>query len=191
MSKPPETHPSFNDRLSADRSLAQADALPSLHHTRATLLSRTEASIKIKADRSLRSIPVGTSLFGGRRDLPVLGRAQGGSDGNIVIEDGAIDWTFRPADLQGVRDAFAVYVTGNSMLPKYKDKDLAYVHPGKTPRRGRYVLVETREHRGFIKQFDRWDGDILVLRQYNPAEEIRIPRADVLRILLVIGSLDG
>ncbi|MCJ9430170.1 S24 family peptidase [Kordiimonas marina] len=154
-------------------------------------MSRTEASIEIKATRSFRSRPANSTLFGGRRDLPVLGRAQGGSDGNIVIEDGAIDWTFRPADLQGVRDAFAVYVTGNSMVPKYKDKDLAYVHPSKTPRRGRYVLVETQGHRGFIKQFDRWDGDTLVLQQYNPAEEIRIPRADILRVMLVIGSLDG
>lgn len=129
-------------------------------------------------------------FFGRRRDLPVLGRAQGGSDGNITISEAAIDWTFRPADLQGVRDAFAVYVTGESMLPKYKAQDLAYVHPAKRPVKGRFVLVETTEHRGFIKQFLKWDGDTLVLNQFNPAQEIRLPRHDVLRLMLVIGSLD-
>lgn len=129
-------------------------------------------------------------FFGRRRDLPVLGRAQGGSDGNMTISEAAIDWTFRPADLQGVRDAFAVYVTGESMQPKYKAQDLAYVHPAKRPVKGRFVLVETTEHRGFIKQFVKWDGDTLVLNQFNPAREIRLPRHDILRVMLVIGSLD-
>ncbi|SDD52941.1 S24 family peptidase [Kordiimonas lacus] len=129
--------------------------------------------------------------FGPMRDLPVLGRAQGGKDGSIVMEDSAIDWTFRPADLQGVKNAFAVFVTGDSMVPKYKNQDLAYVHPTKPPRRGRFVLVETAEHTGFIKQFVKWDGQDLVLKQYNPAHEIRLPREQVLRVLLVIGSLDS
>ncbi len=129
--------------------------------------------------------------FGPKRDLPVLGRAQGGKDGNIVMEDNAMDWTFRPADLQGVKDAFAVYVTGDSMVPKYKNQDLAYVHPTKAPRKGRFVLVETSDHTGFIKQFIKWDGQELVLKQFNPAREIRLAREKVLRVLLVIGSLDS
>ncbi len=129
--------------------------------------------------------------FGPKRDLPVLGRAQGGKDGNIVMEDNAMDWTFRPADLQGVKNAFAVYVTGDSMVPKYKNQDLAYVHPTKPPRKGRFVLVETSDHTGFIKQFIKWDGMELVLKQFNPAREIRLAREKVLRVLLVIGSLDS
>jgi len=129
--------------------------------------------------------------FGPKQDLPVLGRAQGGKDGNIVMEDNAMDWTFRPADLQGVKDAFAVYVTGDSMVPKYKNQDLAYMNPTKPPRKGRFVLVETADHTGFIKQFTKWDGQELVLKQFNPAREIRLPREKVLRVLLVIGSLDG
>lgn len=129
--------------------------------------------------------------FGRARDLPILGRAQGGSDGNMTMNDSAIDWTFRPADLQGVKDAFAVFVTGESMLPKYKNQDLAYVHPTKRILKGRFVLVETTDHSGFIKQFVRWEGDTLILRQYNPAQEIRLDRQDVLRVMLVIGSLDA
>lgn len=129
--------------------------------------------------------------FGRLRDLPILGRAQGGSDGNMTLNDTAIDWTFRPADLQGVRDAFAVFVTGDSMVPKYKNQDLAYVHPSKRPVKDRFVLVETVDHSGFIKQFIRWDGDTLVLRQFNPAQEILLPRQEVLRLMLVIGSLDA
>lgn len=135
--------------------------------------------------------PVQTNCFSSNRDLPVLGRAQGGAEGNLVVEETAIDWTFRPADLQGVKDAFAVYVTGDSMLPKYKNQDLAYIHPTRQPHHGRFVLVETREHSCFIKQFLKWEGETLILRQFNPAREIRIPRTDVLRLLLVVGSLDA
>lgn len=128
--------------------------------------------------------------FSNCRSLPVRGRAQGGSDGNVVVEEHPIDWTFRPADLQGVNDAFAVYVSGASMSPKYKNGDLVYVHPTKRVAKGRYVLVETREHKGFIKQFVAWRNDTLVLQQFNPAKEIVLPKSEILRVMLAIGSID-
>lgn len=132
-----------------------------------------------------------TKCFSQQKDLPVLGRAQGGDKGSMVVEESPIDWTFRPADLQGVQSAFAVYVTGNSMLPKYKEGDLAYIHPSLSPRKGRYVLVETKEHKGLIKQFIRWDNNALLVKQYNPDKEFHIPREDIRQVMLVIGSLDS
>lgn len=129
--------------------------------------------------------------FSRDRTLPVRGRAQGGKDGNFVIEEHPIDWTFRPADLQGVDEAFSVYVNGNSMAPKYKNGDLAYIHPAKEPRKGRFVLVETTEHKGFIKQLVGWREDHLEVRQFNPEKLIQIEKKNVLRVMLVIGSLDA
>ncbi len=131
-----------------------------------------------------------TSSFSEDRCLPVRGRAQGGNDGNVSIEEHPIDWTFRPADLQGVNDAFAVFVSGDSMKPKYKNGDLVYVHPTRSIVKNRYVLVETTEHKGFIKQFVNWQEDSLVVHQFNPEKEIVIAKEDVLRVMLVIGSLD-
>lgn len=128
--------------------------------------------------------------FSDDRCLPVRGRAQGGNDGNFSVEEHPIDWTFRPADLQGVNDAFAVFVSGNSMEPKYKNGDLVYVHPNRSIMKNRFVLVETVEHKGFIKQFISWQDDMLVVQQFNPDQEITIPREQVLRVMLVIGSLD-
>ena len=128
--------------------------------------------------------------FSPEKSLPVRGRAQGGNDGNVIVEENPIDWTFRPADLQGVNDAFAVYVSGASMIPKYKNGDLVYVHPTRTITKGRYVLVETKEHKGFIKQFVAWRDDCLVLNQFNPDKEIILPKSEVLRVMLAIGSLD-
>lgn len=124
------------------------------------------------------------------RCLPVRGRAEGGKDGNFVIEEQPIDWTYRPADLQGVNEAFAVFVSGNSMVPKYKNGDLVYVHPAKPISKQRYALIETTEHKGFIKQYVGWQDDHLIVQQFNPKQEIKIPRENVLRLMLVIGSLD-
>jgi len=133
----------------------------------------------------------GLPSFGSRRDLPVRGRAQGGEEGNLVLEENPIDWTYRPADLQGVHGAFAVFVTGDSMVPKYKNQDLAYIHPGQKPRRGRFVLVETKTRGGFIKQFEGWEQDTLIVRQFSPAKILRFQRKEIQNLLLVIGSLDA
>ncbi len=127
----------------------------------------------------------------GRKDLPILGKAQGGNDGNIVMEEGAIDWTSRPTALDGIDDAFAVYVTGDSMVPKYQAGDLVYIHPHKAPRKGRFVLIEMAGHKGLIKQFEKWDGDTLVAQQFNPAKELRFNRSEVLKVMLIIGSMDA
>ena len=143
-----------------------------------------------RGDQAIGNQTAKKVAFSDNRCLPVRGRAEGGQDGNFVIEEQPIDWTFRPADLQGVNDAFAVFVSGNSMMPKYKNGDLVYVHPTHSITKSRYVLVETTEHKGFIKQFVSWQGDTLVVQQFNPEQEIIIPREQVLRLMLVIGSLD-
>ncbi len=125
------------------------------------------------------------------KNLPVIGRAQGGADGDLILDNNPIDWTFRPPQLSGIQDAFAVYITGDSMAPKYKDGDLAYVHPNRPVTKGRYALIETKDHRGLIKQFMRWQDDTLVIWQHNPAFEIVIPKKKVLNVMLVIGSIDS
>lgn len=124
-------------------------------------------------------------------NLPILGRAQGGPEGNMVLDQGAIDWTWRPASLDHVEDAFAIFVTGSSMEPRYFSGDIVYVHPKKAIRRGRHVLIETTCHNGFIKRFEKWTDDNLVLHQYNPDKEMILPRSDVLRVMLVVGCMEN
>jgi len=133
----------------------------------------------------------GLNIFSSQKDLPVRGRAQGGEDGNISIEENPIDWTYRPADLQGVQGAFAVFVTGDSMEPKYKNQDLAYIHPKQRPRPGRYVLIETVHSGSFIKRFEGWRNNKLVVWQYNPEKNLYFERHEVRSLMTVIGSLDA
>ncbi len=142
-------------------------------------------------DHQTSALSAGPKAFSSRKSLPIRGRAQGGEDGNLMIEENPVDWTFRPADLQGIHGAFAVFVTGNSMIPKYKNQDIAYIHPNKPPRRGRYILIETKSNSGFIKQFIRWNKDTLIVQQFNPSKELHFKRSDIQNVMLVIGSLDA
>jgi phage repressor protein C with HTH and peptisase S24 domain len=61
------------------------------------------------------------------------------------------------------------------------------VNPFKPATRGRDVVVYKRDQAVLIKQFVRWDGDELVLYQMNPAQELRVPRAEVAECHLVVG----
>ncbi len=76
---------------------------------------------------------------------------------------------------------------GDSMEPRYQQGWLLHVNPFKPPTRGRDVVVYKKDKAALIKQFVGWERDALVLRQLNPAQELRIPRDDVAECHLVVG----
>ena len=105
----------------------------------------------------------------------------------MFLADGPIGYTARPANLGGVRGAYAIYMIGDSMEPRYAQGWLLHVNPFKPPIRGRDVIVYKTGHAVLIKQFVRWDGGALVLHQLNPPAELRIPRDEILECHLVVG----
>jgi hypothetical protein len=124
----------------------------------------------------------------GRPDsIPIRSAARGGNDQEMFLGDGAIGYTPRPANLDGVRGAYAIYMVGDSMEPRYQQGWLLHVNPFKPPTRGRDVVVYKNSQAVLIKQFVRWEGDELVLQQLNPSETLRIPRAEVTECHLVVG----
>lgn len=132
-------------------------------------------------------------LHGGR-DLPVYASAQGGPDGMILSYD-AIEYVLRPAPLMNVPGAFAMYVVGDSMSPRYEPGELLLVHPTKPPARGDDVLIvkhaDGAEHSALVKRFLRWQGDVLEVQQLNPLKDIRIPRREIKGLHLVVGRYRG
>jgi transcriptional regulator with XRE-family HTH domain len=109
-----------------------------------------------------------------------------GSD-ETSLEDEPIGYTSRPGNLNGVRGAYAIYMIGNRMEPRYEPGWLLHVNPFKPATRGRDVVVFKADQAVLIKQFVRWDADALVLRQLNPPEELRVPREEVVECHLVVG----
>jgi phage repressor protein C with HTH and peptisase S24 domain len=119
--------------------------------------------------------------------IPIRSAGRGGGDQEMFLADGPIGYTARPANLGGVRGAYAIYMVGDSMEPRYEQGWLLHVNPFKPPTRGRDVVVYKTGQAVLIKQFVRWDGDTLVLHQLNPPEDLRIPRDGVLECHLVVG----
>jgi phage repressor protein C with HTH and peptisase S24 domain len=122
------------------------------------------------------------------RDLPVMGTVEGGS-GNVYFNEGeAKEYIIRPPALTGVSNAFALYVHGESMEPRYYAGEVLYVNPNRPLTKGCFVAVETTDKMSLIKQFVRRNDDLLVLTQFNPPKEIRIPVAQVKHIYRITGS---
>lgn len=117
--------------------------------------------------------------FGDPKDLPVLGTAAGGELGNgsFQMTTDVIDWVRRPAGLSGAKDAYALYVEGDSMSPRFEPGDLVFIHPHRKPLSGDYVVIQepdsnNGEPRAFIKKLVKVTGTTLMVTQFNPPATI-------------------
>ena len=118
--------------------------------------------------------------------IPIRSAARGGEQ-EMFLGDGPIGYTPRPTNLAGVRDAYAIYMIGDSMEPRYEQGWLLHVNPFKPPTRGRDIVLYKTNDAVLIKQFVRWESDALILRQLNPPADLRIPREEIRDCHLVVG----
>ena len=145
------------------------------------------------SDVGLPRTLAGTPIDLGSPDLPVLGRAQGGPQGVLMlpVEQQPVDWTYRPPQLRKVKDAFAVFAYDDSMHPMYKHGQVLWIHPHLPIKPGDGVLVVKASDEALIKEFVRRSDVEIVLRQYRPREEeFSIPTGEVRMMHRVIGALD-
>lgn len=122
------------------------------------------------------------------RMIPVLGEAVGGIDGEYSFNGHILDYVACPPSLANVSNAYAVYIDGESMFPRYKSGETVYVHPTKPARRGDDVIIQIKPASedvpplGYVKEFVGWTTTELVLKQYNPAIEVRFARDTVVSV---------
>ncbi|GAK45570.1 putative phage repressor [Tepidicaulis marinus] len=137
------------------------------------LISRTEASVP----------PAG------RRTIPLIGFAQAGSGG--FFDDGGFPvgggWEEVGAPAIADEHAYALEISGESMLPVYRQGDIIVVSPAATVRRGDRVVAKTREGEVLVKELGRRSGGEAELISLNPAFVNRVLREeDLLWIARVI-----
>jgi phage repressor protein C with HTH and peptisase S24 domain len=125
--------------------------------------------------------------------LRVLGMAECGPDGWSLWNGDVIDMIDRPASLDGVEQAYAVYVVGASMEPRYHPGEVVHIHPGKPVNVGSYVLVQRRAKNGetpraVIKRLVKRTPAKVTLEQFNPAKTFEIKTGDIVSIHRVVGS---
>ena len=121
-----------------------------------------------------RSVKPG-GLAGSFRPVPLLGFAQAGVGG--FFDDGGFPqghgWD--EVTLPGLSDdsAYALKVSGDSMLPLYRDGDVVIVSPTARVRRGDRVVVKTTDGEVMAKILKKQSATELELASFNPAHPNR------------------
>jgi phage repressor protein C with HTH and peptisase S24 domain len=124
-----------------------------------------------------------------RRMIPLLGLAQAGAGGffddiGFPIGNGWDEVAF--PDLGDDR-AYALEISGDSMLPLYRDGDVIIVSPTATVRRGDRVVVRTTEGEVMAKELKRRTAKTVELRSLNPEHQDRtLPVTDIAWIARVM-----
>lgn len=135
--------------------------------------------------------------FSGER-IPLLGQVAGGPNGRFILNGEQIGRVFAPPQLVGVKGAYAVYVYGDSMEPRYFAGEVVWLHPYTPVRQGDFVVaqvggdVEADGLEGYVKQFVSRTGSGLTLRQLNPPEGeeelLRFPEQRVFSVHKIVFS---
>lgn len=124
-------------------------------------------------------------------DLPVLGVARGGSEGLFLSNGEILEMTARPDNLTNVHGAYAIYVAGESMMPKHRAGEILHINPNIPPRQGDSVVVQSAvgdEIHYHVKAFTSENDDTLELQQFTPAKKLSMARSDILSVHVVVGS---
>lgn len=138
-----------------------------------------------------RDTPAEIHIQGMPRDLPVLGIASCGPNGQFAFESGnAIDFVRRPPRLSGIANAYALYVQGSSMSPWREEGQTVYVHPSQPVQVGDYVVVQVRDdehpNAAYIKKLVKKGPPAVKLLQFNPRDELTIPTRAVVAVHRII-----
>lgn len=104
------------------------------------------------------------------RDFPIYAAVEGGP-GEIVRSNEPVDWYPRPAPVAHVREAYGLYVVGDSMAPEFEPGDIALVNPVLPAMAGKPCIFYTErygEGRATIKRFLRATSGQWHVFQHNP-----------------------
>lgn len=109
------------------------------------------------------------------RYVPLIGFAQAGANG--FFDDAGfpagVGWEQIAFPDISDEHTYALEISGDSMMPLYRDGDRIVVSPGASVRRGDRVLVKTLTGEVMAKQLARVTAQRIELQSFNPAYEGR------------------
>ncbi len=109
--------------------------------------------------------------------VPLLGLAQAGSGGFFDSAGFPAGQGWDEINLpatNGEDGTYALEVSGDSMLPLYRDGDIIVISPTREPRRGDRVVVRTRDGEVLVKILYRQTPKAIELHSLNTAHPPRI-----------------
>jgi phage repressor protein C with HTH and peptisase S24 domain len=108
------------------------------------------------------------------RSVPLLGLAQAGAGGFFDPAGHPVGEGWDEVEFPGSADeTYALEVSGDSMLPLYRDGDRIVVSLTAQVRRGDRVVVRTREGEVMVKVLFRQTAKTIELHSINPAHQPR------------------
>jgi phage repressor protein C with HTH and peptisase S24 domain len=119
--------------------------------------------------------------------IPIFGRPFGAFDAVLVHPHEKIgEIECHPAQ-KSMKSAFAVYVVGEAMVPRYRPGELVYAASMKPPAAGQDCIVELTNGEGYIREFLAHNGGVVLCKMLNPVQETRWLANDVKALHAVVG----
>ena len=111
-----------------------------------------------------------------RKEIPLLGLAQAGKGGFFDDSGFPTGTGWEEIEVPGITDqnAYALEITGDSMLPVYREGDIVIVSPGTTFRKGDRVVVKTHDGQVMAKILQRQTAKTVELASFNPEHEMKM-----------------
>jgi phage repressor protein C with HTH and peptisase S24 domain len=107
----------------------------------------------------------------GPRDFRIFTAAEGGP-GEVIRSTDPIDWWPRPIEVQHVKNAYGMYIVGESMIPEFEPGQVAVIHPDLPHIAGKsyifYAEDEAGQARATVKRLRRATSDTWHVTQHNP-----------------------
>lgn len=126
------------------------------------------------------------------RALPVFGTIQG-ADEALVLSDHPVDWEAMPDFLANVKDAYGMFVSGDTMDPEHKNGSTCLVHPQMPPNPGNTVILRCRKDDGIevccIRHLVRFTNTHWYVSQHNPKKNFTLKRTDWPTCHVAVGNL--
>ncbi len=110
-----------------------------------------------------------------RKQIPLLGFARAGKGGYFDDSGFPAGNGWEEVDVPGVTDnaAYALEITGDSMLPVYREGDTIVVSPSATVRKGDRVVVKTTDGQVMAKIMLRQTAKTLELASFNKEHDTK------------------
>ena len=117
---------------------------------------------------------------GAAQAIPLLGFAEAGAGGYFDDKGVPLGKGWDEFAFPGVTDehAYALEISGDAMLPAYRDGDVIIVSPAAPVRRGDRIVVKTKNGEVMVKELKRRTARQLELASLNPANADRVLDAD-------------
>lgn len=151
----------------------------SADNTREAVVARTQGAVASMEGQSHLSWP---------KDLKIIGHVKAGVEGFFLDQGEHHGLAYRPPVLANVKDAFAVYVQDDSMVPAFEPGQIAWIHPHKPAAPGCNIIIEMDDGQAFIKRLVRRTATKVICLQWQPKREIEYDIKKVKQLYYVVGS---